>query len=667
MAGDDEDGANEPYAPRQNARTGKNRKPGKPDLRVVANAMEGGGGNRRSAGKAGKEPAVDDVAAALKDADADSPLAEIGRDDPAPGGRIRGIRPGEWTPDEWGLPPDCPVLPLGTEDGVYHFLDTIGQLRSLKGSELGQAGINELFMGRHLYLTWAFPKSVRDVITSWRPERVREVLLAACARKGTWSPLNAVRGRGMWRGRDGRLIMHCGDRLVSSRGEEPLGELERRIYPTRPPIARPWPVSLAGKPGPMARLFPHFSTWRWARPLLDPVLLMGWIAVAYMGGAAPYRPAAYTLGGKGTGKSALHNDMKSLFDEWLINTGDTTSAGIYQLLKFDCLPVAADEFEAKADNRKLKGVIELMRLSFSGAPLNRGGDRGTGIQFHGRSAFQFSSINRPPFEPQDISRTAWLRLKKLPADAVKPIIAEEEMAELGRKVLRRIMDEWHRWPATFTAWREFLATCGHDGRGQDTYGMLMAAADLVIADDAEALGLALGPAATDGESPYESWRPLLETTALPEYQETAENHEQCLTHLLSTRIEAWRGGTRHTAGELLTEFWERDMADPQALSFDGARKMLQQAGLTLTHPRDNGTGHFELLVPFNNPELHRLFAGSKWAGELGSGSWTDALRQYPEDMWHEASGRINGQKAKGIAFALKDIIESDKEKGGLTV
>jgi hypothetical protein len=646
MAGDRDGGAYDAYAPRS-------PKSSKKAGRAKAQADE-------HVDDAGDEFTpigdTDAVAAALKDAES-RPQPSIGMRDPHPGQSLDGIEPGKWDPDLYGLPPDCPVLPLGTEDGLFFFLDTIGQMRALKDGELGQAGINSLFMGRHWYLYWAFPKkNAEGSVTSWRPEKAREVLMGACARKGSWNPFNRVRGRGMWKGRDGRLVLHCGDMLYSARGEEELGELEGQVYPTRPSIPRPWPISLQGKKGPAAKLIPHFRTWKWVRPKLDPILLMGAIGVGYLGAAVNYRPGAYVLGDKATGKSGLHDDIKAMQGEWLVHTADTTAAGIYQLLKFDCLPVAIDEFEAKADNRKAKAVIELMRLSFSGAPMNRGGDSHKGTQFHGRSAFRFSSINMPAMEPQDLSRLVILRLQRQPQGAVKPIIPEEELAELGRKILRRLVDNWHRWHATLSAWREFLASCGHDGRGQDTFGTLMAVADLVISDDAVELEIEIGPNAEN----FDSWRELLDVSSLAEFEDAAENWKLCLSHLLSQRIEAWRGGTRHTVGQLLTEYWERDVNSAEAITFNQTRALLEQTGLTLMKPTDR-TGHYELLVPNQHTLLHGLFKDSKWQGELAAGTWTGALRQAPQEMWREGSARINGFKFKGTAIALKDIIVNEGE------
>ncbi|EKF43317.1 DNA primase [Nitratireductor indicus C115] len=624
------------------------------------------GADPRSASGSTRDNPFAEVAAAVLGTD---PLEEedvrsvssIGREDPLPGHELDGAPPGDWKPDELGLPPGCPVLPLGTEEGVYHFLDTIGQMRSLRESEFGQGPLNSLFLGRHYWLYWAFPRKNSDgLVTSWRPEKVREILMGACARKGSWSAANRVRGRGTWRGRKGQLILHCGDRLLVQHGtglkEEPLGELEGMIYPTRPPIETPWPEPMAGKKGPALQLLPHLQCWNWSRPRLDPILLIGWIASARLGGALGWRPECFIQGDKGSGKSSIHADLKGLFGSGLVQTGDTTAAGIYQELKFDCLPVAIDEFEAKNDTRKQKAVIELARLSCSGAPMHRGGDNHRGTKFFGRSSYLFSMINTPPMDPQDLSRSALLRLKPHKEGAVRPVIPEHELVELGRQMQRRLIDNWHRWDATFTAWREFLADCGHDGRGQDTFGTLMAAADLVIDHDAEALGLEIGPNAEN----FNAWRDDLEVSRLAEYDDASANWRLCLSHIMSQRIEAWRGGTRHTVGEVLTDFFEGDISDPEALKYETARKLLEQTGLTLLKPTKE-CPNFELLVPNQHPLLHQLFQGSKWAGELAAGVWSGALRMAPDEIWRDASARIHGEKKRGTAFALKDIIVTDEE------
>lgn len=638
-------------------REGGGHDPWSPPRQTDAPAKAFAAATRRKGGK-------DAVAAAIADAEADDRLnLKLGAD-PAPGqpmtiaGEAR--PPGEWSADEDGLPPGCPILPLGTKEGEFFFLDTIGQLRTYKEGELGQAGLTGLFMGRHFWLYWAFPRKNADgIVTSWRPEKAREVLMAACARKGSWEAATRVRGRGFWRGQDGRLIVHCGDRLVSARGpkliEEPLGEMENHVYPTRPAIARPWPIAMNGKEGPALDLIPHFRKWNWSRPKLDPFLLFGHVVIGYMGGAVRWRPELYVLGDKSTGKSSLQEDLREMAGEWLVQTGDTTAAGLYQQLKFDALPVAIDEFEAKADNRKQKAVIELARLSASGAPMNRGGAEHKGVLFYGRSAYLLSSINTPPLDPQDLSRMAILRLKKHRPGDVRPVIEQDELTRLGRQIMRRIIDNWHRWPATLSAWREFLATCGHDGRGQDTFGTLMAAADLAIADDAEALDLEMGPNAER----FDSWREALSVANLAEYEDAAENWRLCVNHLLSARIDQWKGGAQHSIGSVLLRFWDNaGPGDENHLPFAEARTLLEQSGVTLQRATPDYP-HFCLFIPNQHVRLHAVFEKTKWQGELSAGSWSGALRQAEKDgrnLWREASARIEGVKYKGTAFALSDIL-----------
>lgn len=620
------------------------------------------GYNPYTARKPDRAGGVSDVAAMIAQAEDEASAQEfIGLGDPFPGQPLDGIKPGAWTPEDDGLPPNCPILALGTEDGYYFFLDTIGQLRILKDSEFGQKALTSLFQGRHMYLYWAWPRKNADgEVKGWRAEKVTEDLMAACARKGSWNASDRVRGRGLWTDREGQLIAHCGDALMTRHGRTDLGELEGNIYPTRPATPKPWPVSLAGKPGPGLKLLPHFKSWNWRRPELDPVLLIGWLAASYLGAALKWRPSIVVTGDKATGKSSLQNDIKALFDGALLRSGDATAAGIYQQLKFDCIGVALDEFEAKADNRRQKAVLELMRLSASGDDMHRGGDNHKGTSFSGRSAFLFSMINVPSLEPQDLSRMGILRLGKLVAGQSKPDIPAEELARLGRQILRRIFDNWHRWPATYAAWREFLASCGHDGRGQDTFGVLMACADMVIDEDAGELGIEIGPAAEN----YEAWRPHLMASGLAEYEDATANWRLCLGHLLSQRIEAWRGGTRHTVGEVLQDFW--DEAGLESVGDDPmtpvkARKLLEQTGLTLQKP-DSKDGHWGLFIPNQHPLLHQIYKDTKWAGELAAGTWSGALRDAPQAMWTLSSARIHSDKKKGTRFHLNLLMTQEDEE-----
>lgn len=105
--------------------------------------------------------------------------------------------PGKWTPGVDGLPPDCPVVPLGTKNGVYFFIDTSGQFRALKACEFGTGAITSLFHGRAEYLYWAWPRqNAMGQVSSWSADKAVEALMAACAFKGIWKTTDPDNSKG---------------------------------------------------------------------------------------------------------------------------------------------------------------------------------------------------------------------------------------------------------------------------------------------------------------------------------------------------------------------------------------------------------------------------------------------------------------------------------------
>jgi hypothetical protein len=104
--------------------------------------------------------------------------------------------------------------------------------------------------------------------------------------------------------------------------------------------------------------------WNWTRPTIDPVLLLGWIGVAYLGGALDWRSAVLLTRRQGHRQVArCRTGSKLMFGEALFHSADTTAAGIYQRMKNDTRPIALDELEPGADARKVDNVVQLMRDS----------------------------------------------------------------------------------------------------------------------------------------------------------------------------------------------------------------------------------------------------------------------------------------------------------------
>lgn len=550
--------------------------------------------------------------------------------DPDPGDDRDGVMPGEWMPGPYGLPPDCPVQPLGMDGQTMFMIDALGQLAVIPGSrQLGQDLVQRMFGSRQNYLYWAWPRRSKEgAVTGWRTELVREHLYAACARKGLWRAINKVRGLGAWSAPDGGLVVHCGDVLWRNGKLVHPGEHDGYFYPRRPKVAHPWPDPVGPEMNPAGTIVEALGTWSWKRPRIDPILFVGWIGAGMLGGALPWRPSMFLVGDKGTGKSSLQELVAGIFGEGLVSTPDTTPAGIYQRIGNDALPIAVDELESDPGGGRAMGVVKLARLAASGGLMLRGGSDHAGVEFQARSTFLFSAINPPPLAPQDLSRIAILTMDPLDPTMVSRAPRLQAAETIGPRILRRLIDQWPNFQRTFDAYRAALRAGGHGSRGQDTYGTFLTCAHLLLGDEwLEAHGYPM--------ERLDGWADLLGIEALPDETIGKDNWRACVDHLLGCQIDTWRGGERATVGQLIEDLEEG------LIEMKAAQRALAQCGLGVTDdyklvqagllPRrpERKWASLVLFVPNDSPQVSKIYAGTTWGGPGGTGVWGSALRQCP--------------------------------------
>lgn len=547
-------------------------------------------------------------------------------------------------PDGQALPEDCPVVPLGVSGDTYYYLDELKQLRPLAAKEHSRLQLMSLFGKKKEFYYENWPrltpvkgsKPPRFETTGWKPELAAEALMTAAAIKGPWSPFEKVRGRGAWSNAGGELILHCGDVLYivpakpKEEGlpwtEEQPGLVERKIYPTEGGTLRPHlEPQPAGPKGPGDKLLRLFGTWHWRRAELDPYLLLGWACAAMMGGAIDWRPLAWVTGGFGTGKSTLQDGLKWLFgDEGILRSSDATAAGVRQTVGYASLPVALDETEAEEDNRKMNALVKLARDAASGSLSVRGGSDHQASSFTVKSAFLFSSILIPPLLPQDRSRIAVLELLQLVVGAERPRITQRGMQQVGSKLLRRLVQQWGRWPETFNAYRDTLARAGHSARGQDVFGTLLAAADLALND--------LPPSADE----LSAWEEKLKAHEIAETDGIADDSRACLAHLVTSTLESPHDRKRETIGWWILRAHGHQLAyerNEEALSVQikSAGQLLQTIGLKVTSRLDAGVSTTYLAIANQHAGLAKLFTATQWGGRPGAdGVWKQSLGRLAE-------------------------------------
>lgn len=557
-----------------------------------------------------EEPPMDD---ADPPAEAEKPAG--GRPIPSRGG-------GAWDPA-------CPVTPLGVRGDRYFFLDALRQLRELEAGKTGRSYILSLFGDKTAFVYELWPNKVDNDtgrVLSWKVERAQEELMARAADAGVWDPFERVRGAGAWREEDGGLLLHCGNRLIHfpldpSGDAVPTsrrpGKVGRYVYPTDPAQPVPAEVSPAydTEDDPGAHLREILETWNWKRPDIDPVLLIGWIGAAMIGGALKWRPAAWITGGAGTGKSTLMDLIKLVLDDGLVSVADATGAGIWQKLGYKTLPVALDEQENEEDNRKINAVIKLARLAASGGMVLRGGADHQASEFVARSCFLFQSIITPPLLPQDRSRLAILDLLKLKGGEAVPAMEPAKMRAIGSALRRRIADAWPRLDAVLRTYREALEAEGHNSRGADQFGTLLALADVIL----------LSPRESGVEA--KEWALKLQQDSAFELGDAADAETQCLRKILTTIADAYRGGTQDTLSNWMAKATGRLHGDGVNDLTREANKILSTYGVKVVKE----AGHQYLAVATSHEGLSRVFHGSQWATRSGAAEapWTRQLRRLP--------------------------------------
>lgn len=583
--------------------------------------------------------------------------------------------------DRPALPPDCPVRPLGILDQRCWYLDTNGQIVALEaGNRHGKNSLIALFGRKSGWLERHFPQWSTPVyegrgkdrqlikaseIVGFDQAEASRAMIESCAGKGIFDPTGRIRGRGAHRGPKGGLILHCGDKILWAKPEldgtdgayswHKPGEADGFVYPTGAALPRPWHKVAGSKAA--QDLLALLGTWRWRRPLLDRMLLLGWIASAPIGGALQWRPNIWITGGPGTGKSTLNGEggvLDLLYGSGLFKTGNASSAAIRQSLKNSTIPVVFDEIEASEDNRRVREVLELARISSSGATIHRGGQDHQAAEFTLRSCFQFSSINIPPLEPQDRSRLAILELGRFPEGAVPPKLNSMNLPAIGAMITRRMIDGWHRFPETLHAYQVALADGGHSPRACDQFGTLLACAHILLHDDL-----------SDAELVSE-WAGRCDRRSMSEISESTPDEEACAIHIMTSMVQARGGDERESLGT-----WIGRAVNNMELDGDGARRRLQELGLKIVNavPKDPGPqgeprfGAREftpglpgyLAVAQSHQALAALFAGTKWQG----GVWAQSLARH-DGALRGIDCKMRHIKVRAVLVPLAAILDESE-------
>jgi hypothetical protein len=527
------------------------------------------------------------------------------------------------------LPLDAPVTPLGVQGNICHYLDELGQHQPLEPRDHNRKQIVKIFGRQQEWLYHFAPHLKSGEVDGFKSDVVADALMEACAHKGFWTPAERMRGPGAWLREDGRLVLHCGDRVllcgdgrVRDEWREP-GLIGEHVYYTSSGILRPWPTPvLGGIEGAAAEVLALFRLWKWRHPARDPRLMIGWLGAAMIAGAIDWRPVVWITGESGSGKSTLLTSLKSMLGGAILSVGDASPAGIWQRCRHSSLPVALDEQEAGEDDRRAQSMLRLIRNAASGSILLRGGADHSGVEFTLRSSFMASSVLPPPMSKADRSRIALLELLDLPKEETPPDIGPDRLRDFGRKLLRRLVDGWPRWNDTLAMYRAAFGRKGYSARGADVFGTMLAAADLLLED----------------EELHSDFADEMVSEVFID-DDMGFDQDLCLQHLLTSLLPP-NGPNQRSVGHWIGDVCDgddagaipaaqRDQLDYEKIeNAKSARETLGTFGLKIAS--DDRDGRRYLFVANTHHALSRLFQGTPWAGPAGRTSgWARSLSRLP--------------------------------------
>lgn len=499
-----------------------------------------------------------------------------------------------------------PFRPLGFDHGIYYYLPKAGcQVVSLTAAQHNQSHFIQLAP-----LEW-WAQGFGDERNRIDWSSAANAVMSTCISQGVYDP-SRLRGRGAWADSD-RVILHLGNRLVINGRSHPITKLPRDFkslycYENARAIDGPGNDTLSDELALEVRNIAE--RFRWEAPA-SANLLLGWIVLAPVCGALPWRPHIWVTGGAGTGKTTiLKSFMKPLLGGMFEGaTGGTTEAGLRGQLRSDAIPVVFDELEQNEQRDKtiVQNILALARIASSeGGKIYKGTTSGGSNAFEIRSMFCVSSINVALVQRADLDRFCVLGLRK-------DEMAKDDWSEFEQQILsicteengRRLVARTLKHIPTIRKNARTLATALSRRFGQrfgDQYGTLLAGAWTLEADGGGELDLK-----TAGQ-----WIDSMDWESR-EVDANDADEIKCLNHVLQSMVPV-DGGRRVTLFELV-QMASRGVIFASSSATDEVQTILGRYGLKVT-----GGG---LAISNNSTALQSLLKDTPWAGN----AYRQALRR----------------------------------------
>lgn len=464
----------------------------------------------------------------------------------------------------------------------------------------------------------------KDDATNW--------IINAAHERGIFNP-SMTRGRGAWIDNK-RVVYHFGDQLSVDGVLTPVTAIASKfIYENQNmlPVTPSETMTVAES----EHIYNISTQFRWSRDASAP-LLAGWIALAPFCGALKWRPHVWISGGAGCGKTTIVNDyIHTLLNGIdLFAQGNSTEAGIRQMLGSDARPVIFDESEQndEREQSRVQNILSLIRQasSESAALTLKGTATGSAMTFLIRSMFCLSSIQVGMKHQADKERLIILNLRPKHDQSN----ATDQWRDLSNKLQllqhdetapsRLFMRSLKLLPITLQNIKIFSDVCSkkfNSVREGDQIGTLMAGAYSMLSDDIVTPEFA---------------RDYIDSFSWDEHRDYAETDEAmaALSTLMECRI-------RGAYGE--TSVYETIKQSINSATPDDYRSLLERYGMKIKE------GY--LLVSNSSHAIKELMKNTPYAADIKG----QLIRIKGAKRWENEKFSGTQSRSVGIPLGIIDL------------
>lgn len=460
-----------------------------------------------------------------------------------------------------------------------------------------------------------------------------------------------IRGRGAWIDKKD-VVVHTGGKLIVNGKETPLDNYKSRyIYEIGEEMGfdmeKPLNTKMANRLLEISKLI------NWEREI-DAYLLAGWCVIAPACGAFSWRPHIWLTGAAGTGKSWIFKKIVRfcLGESALSVQGETSEAGLRQMLCHDAMPVVFDEAEGndrKAQDR-MQSVLSLMRSSSTADSgiMAKGTSSGAAQTYSTRSCFAFASISVQISQQSDRTRVTVLSIKKVKGDDTG-----EKWKKLQSKYLQTMTKEYVaqlrsrtiamlpvilKNAATFSA--AAAAVLGEQRAG-DQIGALLAGAYSLTNN---------GPISYNEAVKWIKLKDWNEERT----QDRTRDEIALFNHIMEQmqRVESTSGVQERTIGELVMLATEMEYDFKGILSKDIAHERLKRIGIKVSS--DNKY----VVISNSHKQITKLLEDTSWKQ-----NYNKTLLRLEGAISSDSERFASGVKSRAVKIPLLDLmIPSDAKQ-----